>query len=248
MPGGERRPHVNERLGLLIVAAIAVPPAVVAGAIGLLGGPVVAVVVLVVGAAAIAAAVWLSADRRATTAVGGAPADPRTHARLFNLVDGLCAGAGVAPPRLVVVDDGALNAVATGRDPRRATLAVTTGMLAGLSRVELEGVLANELVRIKHRDTLPGTLAAGVGPLARRLALPSEGEETVDLAAVALTRYPPGLASALEKMAAAGTSLAPPAGSVAALWLADPRPSAASGAPTPDRRPLAERVAALREL
>ena len=244
MPGDSRDERSNERLGLLIVASTALPPALVAGLIGLLGGPVVAVVVFVVVAVGLAAAVWTFAEARALAGVGGVPADPRAHARLYNLVDGLCAAAGVAPPRLVVVEDPALNALAIGRDPRHAVLALTTGLLSGLSRIELEGVLANELVRIKRRDTLPGTLAAAAGPLGRRLARPIEEEESVDLAAVALTRYPPGLASALEKMATAGTSLAHPASSVVALWLAEPR-SRPDGTTLSDRRPLAERVAAL---
>ncbi|HWG74582.1 MAG TPA: M48 family metalloprotease [Acidimicrobiales bacterium] len=244
----------NRRRGLLVVAATVMPVALLFGAIGLLAGVVVAVVILVVVAGAGGTALWATADRRAVAGIGGVPADPRVHARLYNLVDGLCAAAGVAPPRLLVVDDAALNAVAVGRDPRRATLAVTTGLLRDLSRIELEAVLANELVRIKRRSTLPGTLAAGAGPLARRIAQRSEREEAVDMAAVALTRYPPGLASAFEKMASVGTALARPALTVAGLWLAEPIGAARAGhagggrGTAGERRPLPERVAALREL
>ena len=251
MPSADSELRDNRRRGLLVVAAAVAPPALVLGAVGLLAGFVVGVVILVVVAAAGAAAVWALADRRAVVAIGGVPADLRAHARLYNLVDGLCAAGGVAPPRLVVVDDPALNALAVGRDPRKATLAVTTGILRDLSRIELEGVLANELVRIKRRSTLPGTLAAGAGPLARRVARRCDREEAVDMAAVALTRYPPGLASALEKMAAGGTALAHPAHSVAGLWLAEPTGAARGGrasVTTGERRPLPERVAALREL
>src|SRR3990170_4973231 len=87
------------------------------------------------------------------------PADPVEHARLHNLVEGLCIAGGLPKPRLYVVDDDAPNAFATGRDPRHAAVAVTTGLLAKLNRVELEGVLAHELSHIKNYDILVSTLA-----------------------------------------------------------------------------------------
>ena len=249
VPGLDTEPLTNQRRALLVIVVTVLPPAVLLGGVGLLAGPLVAIAVLVVVAGAGTAVVWATADRRALAAVGGVPADPRAHARLYNLVDGLCAAAGVPAPRLVVVDDRALNALAVGRDPRHATLAVTTGLVGDLSRIELEGVIASELIRIKRRDTLPGTLAAGAGPLARRVACPAAREEAVDLAAVALTRYPPGLASALEKMESVGTALARPDPTVAGLWLAEPRREVATDdLAASQRRPLTERVAALREL
>lgn len=89
----------------------------------------------------------------------GRPADAATSARLHNLVEGLCISAGLPKPRLFVVDDPAPNAFAVGRDPHHASVAVTTGLLERLDRVELEGVLAHELSRIKAHDTLVATLA-----------------------------------------------------------------------------------------
>ncbi|MGH9076744.1 MAG: hypothetical protein ACRDY0_04720 [Acidimicrobiales bacterium] len=240
----------NRRLAGAVLAAASLPPAVVAGLMALLAGPVVAVVVLVVVAAAVAAFVWTTAERRAVSAIGGRDADARADARFVNLVEGLGAAGGVSPPRLLVVDDPALNAAALGRDPRRGTLVVTSGLLGALTRVELEGLLAAQLVRIKRGDTLPGTLASAAGPLARRAcrsALPAQGG---DLAAVALTRYPPGLASALEKVATGPTALVREVPAVAALWLADPGQPAGPGQPGDRavRAPLEARIAALREL
>ena len=62
-------------------------------------------------------------------------------------------------PRIYVVEDQAPNAFATGRNPKHAAIAVTTGLLEKMNRVELEGVLAHELSHIKNYDILVSTLA-----------------------------------------------------------------------------------------
>ncbi len=241
-------PRVNQRRARVLVAAAALPAGVVLGLVGLLGGALVAVVVFVVVTLLVGGALWATADRRALAALDAAPADPVGHARLLNLVEGLCVAAGLAVPRVLVVDDRACNAVAVGRDPRRATLAFTTALLEVLSLIELEGVVAELLVRVKRRDTLPGTVAAGTGGLGRRLGHPADRDEDTDLDAVALTRYPPGLAAALEKMHERGTAVAGPSARLGELWLADPSVERSSGPATPRRSPLAQRVEALREL
>ena len=234
--------QANQRRAWLLVAAVAVPVALVVGLICLAVNLVVAVVVFLVLLVAVGGAIWGTADGRAASALGGQVADEHDHARLINLVDGLCAGAGVSPPRLVVVQSNGLNALAMGLDPKRATLAVTSGLLNLLSVIELEGVLAEELVRIKRRDTAPGTVAAGLGPLRRLAAGSAATEERTDISAVTITRYPPGLASALEKLEEGGTRVPAGPARLGDLWLADPTGSATS------RAPLTDRVAALREL
>jgi heat shock protein HtpX len=65
-------------------------------------------------------------------------------------------------PRLYVIDSPVPNALATGRDPEHASLAVTTGLLALLDRRELEGVVAHELAHIGNQDTRLSTAVASV--------------------------------------------------------------------------------------
>src|SRR3989344_612646 len=71
---------------------------------------------------------------------------------LFNLVEGLSLGTGIPMPKIHVIEDNAINAFATGRDPEHASIAVTKGSLLKLNKEELEGVLAHELSHIKNYD------------------------------------------------------------------------------------------------
>lgn len=213
-------------------------------------------------AVAFVAGAYYRADAVALAVNHARPADPAVFPRLHNVVEGLCAAAGLPKPRLYTIDDAALNAFATGRDPKHASVAVTTGLLERLDRVELEGVLAHELSHIKSYDTLVSTLAVTlvgvvalpqlVGPL-MGLVVRSEREALADVAGVALTRYPPGLVSALEKLRADSTAVRSGARATAHLWIESPvaRSGSASQARL-DRLdthpPLEERIEALREL
>jgi len=71
---------------------------------------------------------------------------------LFNLIDGLSIAAGIPKPKAYVIQDTALNAFATGRDPEHSSIVVTTGILQKLNREELEGVIAHEMSHIKNYD------------------------------------------------------------------------------------------------
>lgn len=72
--------------------------------------------------------------------------------QLHNVVDELAIGAGVPAPAVYLIDDTALNAFATGRDPEHASVAITTGLRQHLSRDELQAVLAHELSHVRHFD------------------------------------------------------------------------------------------------
>ena len=150
----------NKRRSALLVAAFVVVVAGAAWAFNLLiGGGVAGLAVALVVAGGVAAGAYWKSDAVALAMSHARPADPVEHARLHNLVEGLCIAGGLPKPRVYVVDDDAPNAFATGRDPRHAAVAVTTGLLDKLNRIELEGVLAHELSHVKNYDILVSTLA-----------------------------------------------------------------------------------------
>lgn len=80
--------------------------------------------------------------------------------QLRNVVEALAIGSGLPMPKLYLIEDGAPNAFATGRDPKHASIAVTRGLLDKLDRAELEGVLAHELSHIGNHDIRTMLLAA----------------------------------------------------------------------------------------
>ncbi len=213
--------------------------------LAVLGHPFVGIVVGLLAGGGAAALQVRRALPTALAKAGAVPADPRVQARFHNVVEGLCAAAGVPKPDLYVIDDPALNALAVGRDPRHAAVVLTTGLLDGLSRIELEGVVAHELSHIRHLDILPATLAVTlVAPVAPSLlpkVLGPRRESHADVNGVSMTRYPPGLISALEKVRDGSTGLRSPDRAIAHLWLQAP-------AQHPDHPPLDERIQALREL
>ena len=231
-------------------------------------GLVIALVVVLIGTFG---AYWKS-DAVALAMSHARPADPVEYARLHNLVEGLCIAAGLPKPRVYVISDPAPNAFATGRNPRHAAVAVTTGLLEKMNRVELEGVLAHELSHVKNYDILVSTLAvtlvgvivvmadfslrfmwwggprsrdrqrdggggpqaifALVGiallllaPLAARLmqfAVSRRREALADVSGVAMTRYPPGLIAALEKLKDDTTVVESSSRATAHLWIESP--------------------------
>jgi Zn-dependent protease with chaperone function len=224
-----------------LTSALVAPAVVVGLPFLVIGRPVIALVVAVV-----AVVVWMrvvtNPEPRVVAAMGAVPADAVVYARLHNLTDSLCTANGLPKPAIYVIDDPARNAAAWGRDPRRAGVVATTGLLDALDRIELEGVLANELARIKTHATAPGTLAVTpftfTTDLARRLAGPRD-DLTADQAGVALTRYPPGLLGALQKMAAGSRRPVSGWAETHHLWLV---------ADEADPVSLESRIAALQEL
>lgn len=83
---------------------------------------------------------------------GARPADRKKDFHFYTVTENLCMAAGIPMPKLYVIDDTAMNAFATGRDPKHAVVCATTGILDRLDRTELEGVIAHELSHIKNYD------------------------------------------------------------------------------------------------
>ncbi|MGE0308366.1 MAG: M48 family metalloprotease, partial [Acidimicrobiia bacterium] len=137
----------NKRRSTALIAGFIVLTVIVAFALSLLfsnGGWVGMIVALVVAGGLAFVSYWKS-DAVALAMSRAQPADPVTYKRLYNVVEGLCIAGGIPMPKIYVIDDVAPNAFATGRNPDHAAIAVTTGLLAMMNRVELEGVVAHEL-------------------------------------------------------------------------------------------------------
>jgi heat shock protein HtpX len=92
-------------------------------------------------------------DKMVLAASGAKHIEEKDHPKLFHLVENLSIAGGVPMPKVYIMDDPSPNAFATGRDPKHAAVAVTTGILEKLSKSELEGVLAHELSHVKNYDT-----------------------------------------------------------------------------------------------
>ena len=241
----------NKRRTFYMLLGFVVIITLVAAALVLLfGGGWVGVILAFVIAMALAWGSYFNSDKIAIAASRAKPADPTEYRRYHNLVEGLCIAAGLPKPKLYVVDDPAPNAFATGRNPKHAAVAVTSGLLEEMNRVELEGVLAHELSHVKNYDILVTTIAVtavgtialisdiglrfafwgglsdrrdnngDAGPIGAIIAIASlavlmlapfagylmqmamsrNREYLADASGVQLTRYPPGLISALEKL------------------------------------------------
>jgi heat shock protein HtpX len=228
---------------------------------------VVIAAVVAIGSAAFS---YYNSDKVALAMSRAKPAPEEEYRRLHNLVEGLCIGAGIPKPRLYVVEDESPNAFSTGRNPNHSAVAVTTGLLEKMNRVELEGVLAHELSHIRNYDILVSTLAVTmVGMVAlmsdlflrftfwggmndredsndsplgivlvifgfiailfapliaqlMQLAISRQREYLADASGVQITRYPPGLISALEKLKDDHTHIHTASKATAHMWIEGP--------------------------
>lgn len=88
------------------------------------------------------------------------PVEKKDNPYLYNVLEGLAIAAGVPTPRAYIIEDTAPNAFATGRDPKRSVICVTSGLLQKLNRLELEGVIAHEMSHIKNYDIRYMTMVA----------------------------------------------------------------------------------------
>jgi heat shock protein HtpX len=102
---------------------------------------------------------WFS-DRLVILATGAREVSPEQAPQLHEVVETLAARAGVPKPKVYLMETAAPNAFATGRNPSRAVVAVTRGLLGALDRHELEGVLAHELGHVLNRDILISSVVA----------------------------------------------------------------------------------------
>ena len=210
-------------------------------------------------------AYWNS-DKQVLSMTNARPAKREEFFDFYTVTENLAITAGLPMPNLYVIDDPAPNAFATGRDEKHAVVCATTGLLAMMTRPELEGVIAHELSHIKNRDILLMTVAvvlagfvaiiadiflrmslfgggrnnreggnalmmilavAGIilAPLAAtliQLAISRRREFLADASGALFTRYPEGLASALQKISGYGQPMRSASHATAHLFIGDP--------------------------
>ena len=211
---------------------------------------------------------YYSGDKMALWSAGAKEIKKTDNPYVYNMVENLCITAGVPAPKVYIINDSSPNAFATGRDPKHASIALTTGIIDKLENEELEGVIAHELSHIKNYDirlmTLVVVLVGIVSLLAHwflrfnlmggrsrnnkqgsvgtilliiglvlmilspiiaqliKLAISRKREFLADASASLLTRYPEGLAKALEKISQNNQPLKKANGATAHLYIASP--------------------------
>jgi heat shock protein HtpX len=91
---------------------------------------------------------------------GAKPADKKKYFDFYTVTENLAIASGIAMPKIYVIEDPSPNAFATGRNPSRAVICATTGLIDKLDRAELEGVIAHELSHVKNYDILLSSLVS----------------------------------------------------------------------------------------
>ncbi|CAB4558612.1 unannotated protein [freshwater metagenome] len=226
---------------------------------------------------------------------GAVPIEKSDNPRLWSIVENLAITEGMPMPKLYVIPDEAPNAFASGRDPKHAVVAATTGLLAIMNDKELEGVMAHELGHVKNYDIRVSTIVFGlvsaVGVLADfaiRMAFFSGGgrkdsndnglgaaliiigiaasliawligpivsaavsrqrEYLADATGAHTTRYPEGLASALEKLGQYGRPMRRASSSMAHMYINDPVKPGLTERLFSTHPPIPQRIARLRAI
>src|SRR3989344_4852257 len=230
------------------------------------------------------------AGAKVALAINGAKEiSKKDNPRLWRTVENLAITEGLPMPKVYIMEDPALNAFATGRNPEKSAVCATTGLLAALDDNELEGVIAHELGHIKNYDMRVNTIAfALVGivsmiadffwhitifggrdnnrnqlfyvlaivavilaPIAAallQLAISRRREYLADATGALTTRYPDGLASALEKIGKYGSALKKPNTATAHMFFAKPMSVKSFASLFSTHPPVEARVKALREM
>ncbi len=241
----------NKRRTFVLLVGFFITVAAACSAVGYLAGlPVGAAPFIIVFVLLFVAFSYYGGDSVALAAGGARQVSQDEEPELHRAIENLCIGAGLPMPKVYVIEDGAMNAFTTGRDPDHGSVAITRGLLQKLDKQELEGVLGHELSHIGNRDTLVMTtvvvlvgivallsdlalrltrfgagsrisyrgksggaiviilliaaiVAAILAPIASRMiamAVSRQREYLADASGALLTRYPEGLARALEKI------------------------------------------------
>jgi heat shock protein HtpX len=128
---------------------------------GLLGGSTGLLIGLLIGLGIVGFSYWQS-DKLALRAARAEVVTAAQAPELYQMVAGLAARANLPMPTVAISPDAQPNAFATGRNPKHAVVCVTQGLWQTLPRDEIEGVLAHEMMHVRHRDILIGSVAAAI--------------------------------------------------------------------------------------
>lgn len=213
---------------------------------------------------------YFQSDKIALSLSRAVPISRESNRELYNIIENLCITAGLPVPKIYITPEEQINAFATGRDAKNASVAVTRGALERLNKNELTGVLSHELSHIGNRDILVSTMAvilggilalmgeffmrsmfwggfggrrrnndeggggllllvgvalsvlAPLGAMLIQLAISRRRESLADESGALLTRYPEGLASALEKIKNDPLPMRTASDSTAHMWIQNP--------------------------
>lgn len=216
--------------------------------------------------------------------------EKKDNPRLYRIVENLAITDGLPMPKVHIIDDPGMNAFATGRDPKHASVAITTGLLNNLDDSELEGVMAHEMGHVQNYDIRVAMVAFGLvavvsilsdmilrsmfwgsnsdnrngGPVTYiiiiaalilapivatliQLSISRKREYLADATGALTTRYPEGLARALEKIQQGSSIMQKQSGSTAHLFFANPLKGGFSKMFS-THPPIEDRIARLREM
>lgn len=237
---------------------------------------------------------YFMAGSLAVAMSGAIQIEKRDNPRLWNIVENLAITEGMPMPKVYIIEDPAPNAFATGRDPKHAIVAATTGLLGIMDDKELEGVMAHEMSHVKNYDIRVSTIVFGlvsaigvladfairmaffsggrrddrdngfgaamiligivasiiawlIGPLISA-AVSRQREYLADASGAEITRYPDGLASALQKLGQYGRPMRRASSSMAHMYIADPVKPGLVERLFSTHPPIPDRVARLKKI
>jgi heat shock protein HtpX len=247
---------------------------------------------------------YFMAGSLAVAMSGAIQIEKSDNPRLWNTVENLAITEGMPMPKVYVINDPAPNAFATGRDPKHAIVAATTGLLEIMDDNELQGVMAHEMSHVKNYDIRVSTIVFGlvsaigiladmamraafwsgmfggggrdrdrngggdnngiglvliligivasiiaflIGPLVQA-AVSRQREYLADASGAEITRFPEGLASALEKLGQYGRPMRKHSTSMAHMYIADPIKPGFVERAFSTHPPIPERIARLKKI
>ncbi|MBX6334805.1 M48 family metallopeptidase [Candidatus Saccharibacteria bacterium] len=233
---------------------------------------------------------YFLAAKIATAMNGAREVTKKEEPRLYRIVENLAISTGMPMPKVYVIEDPALNAFATGRDPKHAVVAATRGLLNVMDDDELEAVMAHEMGHVKNYDIrvmmivfglvsaigfiadiimhmfwfnnndnrpshplfiVLGILAAILAPIVAtlvQLAVSRRREYLADSTGALITRYPEGLARALEKIRDHGSATMRQNTATAHLFFANPLKGQSLAKLFSTHPPIEDRIKRLRKM